>query len=99
MKGSLIEVKRGSQHRLKPTMFANWKKRFLASAPQVFEREHAEDTAEARIAKLARLVCQMLVLARSSYYYAPAPRADETDLKTALQDVAGETGPPTAIAD
>jgi len=36
------------------------------------------------------LVCQMLQLARSSYYYAPAPPADEANLKTALQEVAGE---------
>ena len=44
------------EYQLKPTMFASWKKRFLASAPQVFEREHAEDPAEARIADLERLV-------------------------------------------
>jgi hypothetical protein len=44
------------EYQLKPTMFANWKKRFLASAPQIFEREHADDPAEARIAELERLV-------------------------------------------
>ena len=36
------------------------------------------------------LVCQTLGLARSSFYYPPAPAADETALKTALLDVAGE---------
>ena len=44
------------ENQLKSTMFANWKKRFLASAPQVCEREHAEDPAEARIAELEQLV-------------------------------------------
>ena len=35
-------------------------------------------------------VCQTLQLARSSYYYAPEPTADETGLKTALKEEAGD---------
>ena len=34
-------------------------------------------------------VCQTLQLARSNYYYAPVPPAAETDLQTALKEVAG----------
>jgi transposase len=44
------------EYQLKPDMVSNWKKRFLASAPQAFEHEHAVDPAEARIAELERLV-------------------------------------------
>ena len=35
------------------------------------------------------LVCQTLDLARSSYYYEPQPPADETDVKAALEEEAG----------
>jgi transposase-like protein len=44
------------EYQLKPTMFANWKKHFLASAPQLFAREQTLDPAEARIAELERVV-------------------------------------------
>jgi len=44
------------EYSLKPTLLANWKKSFLASAPRLFEREHQVDPAEARIAELERLV-------------------------------------------
>ena len=36
------------------------------------------------------LVCQTLGLARSSYYYTAAPAADETNLRAALEEAAGE---------
>jgi len=36
------------------------------------------------------LVCQTLDLARSSFYYVPEPAADETDVKLALREIAGE---------
>jgi putative transposase len=36
------------------------------------------------------LVCQMLNLARSSFYYAAAPAADETQLKADLKALAGD---------
>jgi transposase len=44
------------EYRLKPTLLANWKKSFLAGAPSLFERGHAPDPAEARIAELERIV-------------------------------------------
>lgn len=44
------------EYQLKPTLLANWKKHFLASAPQLFAREHTEDPAEVRIAELERVV-------------------------------------------
>jgi transposase-like protein len=44
------------EYSLKPTLLANWKKSFLASAPKLFERETLVDPAEARIAELERLV-------------------------------------------
>ena len=44
------------EYHLKPTLLANWKKSFLASAPRLFEREHLADPAEVRIEELERLV-------------------------------------------
>lgn len=44
------------EYQLKPDMFSNWKKRFLATASQLFEREQGLDPAEARIAELERMV-------------------------------------------
>ena len=40
------------EYQLKPTLFANWKKSFLASAPKLFGREQLVDPAEARIHRL-----------------------------------------------
>jgi len=36
------------------------------------------------------LVCQVLDLARSSYYFSPAPAADEQDLKDSLEEAAAD---------
>ena len=44
------------EYNLKPTLLANWKKSFLASAPKLFERETLVDPAEVRIEELERLV-------------------------------------------
>jgi transposase len=44
------------EYHLKPTLLANWKKAFLASAPKLFERETLADPAEVRIEELERLV-------------------------------------------
>ena len=44
------------EYHLKPTLLANWKKSFVASAGKLFEREHQIDPAEVRIAELERLV-------------------------------------------
>lgn len=44
------------EYQLKPTLLANWKKSFLASAPKLFGRERLVDPAEARIAELERMV-------------------------------------------
>ena len=47
------------EYQLKPDVFANWKKRLLVSAPQLFEPGHVASPAEARIAELERLVGQL----------------------------------------
>ena len=44
------------EYHLNPTLLANWKKAFLASAPKLFERETLTDPAEVRIEELERLV-------------------------------------------
>ena len=44
------------EYQLKDDMFSRWKAQFLANAPKLFGHERLADPAEARIAKLERVI-------------------------------------------